>query len=77
MSFAPLDTVVLERDLPEHGLRRGDLGAVVEVYEPDGLEVEFVRASGRTQALVEVSTRDVRAISDEDLISVRTVAKAG
>lgn len=77
VSFAPLDTVVLERDLPEHGLRRGDLGAVVEVYEPDGLEVEFVRASGRTQALVEVSTRDVRAISDEDLISVRTVAKAG
>ncbi len=76
MSFAILDTVVLERDLPEHGLRRGDLGAVVEVYEPDGLEVEFVRASGQTQALVEVSARDVRAISDEDLIAVRSVAKA-
>lgn len=30
MSFALLNTVVLERDLPEHGLRRGDLGAVVE-----------------------------------------------
>ena len=77
MTFAPLDTVVLERDLPEHGLRRGDLGAVVEVYEPDGLEVEFVRASGRTQALIEVSVRDVRAISDEDLISVRTLKKTG
>jgi hypothetical protein len=73
MTFAPLDTVVLERDVPEHGLRRGDLGAVVEVYEPDGLEVEFVRASGRTQALVELTTRDVRAIRDEDLISVRTL----
>ena len=73
MTFALLDTVVLERDLPEHGLRRGDLGAVVEVYEPDGLEVEFMRASGRTQALVELTTRDVRAIRDEDLISVRTL----
>ena len=73
VNFAPLDTVVLERDMPEHGLRRGDLGAVVEVYEPDGLEVEFVRASGRTQALVELTTRDVRAIRDEDLISVRTL----
>src|SRR5436190_1264796 len=40
-----LDTVVLNRDLPKHGLCRGDLGAVVELYEPDGLEVEFVRAS--------------------------------
>ena len=75
MSFAPLETVVLERDLPEHGLRRGDLGAIVEVHEPDGLEVEFVRASGRTQALVELTTRDVRAIRDEDLISVRTLGK--
>ena len=48
------------RDLPEHGLRRGDLGAVVEVYAPEGIEVEFVRASGRTQALVELTLADVR-----------------
>ncbi|HEX7480977.1 MAG TPA: DUF4926 domain-containing protein [Polyangiales bacterium] len=77
MKFAALDTVVLDRDIPEHGLRRGDLGAVVEVYEPDGLEVEFVRASGRTQALVELSTKDVRAIGDQDLISVRTLGRTG
>lgn len=73
MKFAAFDTVVLDRDLPEHGLRRGDLGAVVEVYEPDGLEVEFVRASGRTQALVELTTTDVRPIRDEDLVAVRTL----
>ncbi len=66
-----LDCVVLQRDLPEHGLRRGDLGAVVQVYEPDGVEVEFVRASGRTQALVELTLDDVRAIEEEDLVSVR------
>jgi len=41
------------------------------VYEPEGLEVEFVRASGRTQALVELTLDDVRAIDDDDLISVR------
>jgi len=57
VTFAPLETVILERDLREHGLRRGDLGAVVEVYESDGLEVEFVRASGRSQALVESAMR--------------------
>lgn len=49
MRYRVLDTVVLDKDLPEHGLRKGDLGAVVEVYEPDGLEVEFVTASGRTR----------------------------
>jgi len=51
MKFALLDTVVLTRDLPEHGLRAGDLGAVVELYGADGLEVEFVQASGQTKAL--------------------------
>lgn len=46
MTYRVLDTVVLDRDLSDHGLREGDLGAMVEVYERDGLEVEFVTASG-------------------------------
>ncbi len=71
MRFKLLDTVVLDRDLPERGLRRGDLGAVVEVYEPDGLEVEFVTASGKTEALVTLSVDDVRTVADSDLIAVR------
>jgi hypothetical protein len=39
MTYRAHDTVVLDRDLPDHALRQGDLRAVVEVYEPDGLEV--------------------------------------
>lgn len=74
MMYKVLDTVVLDRNLPEHGLRSGDLGAVVQVYEPDGLEVEFVTASGRTQALVTLNVRDVRPVQDSDLIAVRPVA---
>jgi len=62
---------VLEKELPERGLRRGDLGAVVQLYEPDGLEVEFVTASGRTEALVTVNVRDVRPVADVDLVAVR------
>jgi hypothetical protein len=72
MTYRVLDTVVLDRDIPEQGLRRGDLGAVVDVYEPDGLEVEFVTASGRTAALVTLKSQDVRAVADDDLVSVRT-----
>jgi hypothetical protein len=73
--FNVLDTVVLDRDLPEHGLRRGDLGAVVDVYAPDGLEVEFVVASGRTQAILTLRTTDVRAVGDQDLIAVRDLKR--
>jgi hypothetical protein len=73
--FKLLDTVVLDRDLPEDGLRRGDLGAVVDVHPPDGLEVEFVLASGKTQALVSLHDADVRAVADGDLIAVRELKR--
>ena len=75
MRFKPLDSVVLKRDHEELGLRRGDLGAVVEVYEPDGLEVEFVSASGRTEALVTLTEDDLRSVGEHDLISVRPFTK--
>jgi Domain of unknown function (DUF4926) len=76
MTYRVLDTIVLDRDLPEYGLRKGDLGAVVEVYEPDGLEVEFVTASGRTAALLTLGVRDVRAVADDDLVAVRTCRRS-
>ena len=71
MRYEVLDTVVLVRDLPEHGLQKGDLGAVVQVYEPDGLEVEFVTASGRTEALVTLKDSSVRSVVENDLVAVR------
>ena len=73
MKFRELDTVVLNRDIPERGLRKGDIGAVVELHEPDFLEVEFVRASGRTEALVTLKVGDVREVRDEDLVAVRSL----
>lgn len=77
MTIEALDTVVLLKDLPSHKLKRGDIGAVVEVYARDGLEVEFVIGSGRTQALVTLKTSDVRAVGAADMLSVRSVGAAG
>jgi len=71
MNFALLETVVLNRDLPAHGLLAGDLGAVVELYADNGVEVEFVRASGQTKALVTLKTTDLRAVAASDILSVR------
>lgn len=73
MRFDTLDPVVLELDLPERGLCRGDLGTVVHVYEGDGLEVEFVTAAGRTEALVTLLSSNVRAAGDFDVLSARPV----
>ena len=71
-----LDTVVLTRDIPEAGLRSGDLGAIVELLAPDAMEVEFVAASGRTQALLTLHPEDVRDVGDRDVIAVRTLQGA-
>jgi len=76
MTYHILDTVVLTRDLDIEGLRKGDLGAVVEMYAPDGLEVEFVTASGKTAALLTLNARDVRRVADDDLVSVRTCRRS-
>jgi hypothetical protein len=72
MAIQLLDTVVLVRDLPSQGLRAGDLGAVVEVFSAEDLQVEFVRPSGQTTAVVTLSSKDVRAVTGSDVLSVRT-----
>ena len=76
MTFTLLDSVVLKKDLPDHGLKPGDLGAIVELYEPDGLEAEFVTASGKTEALVTLKVSDVRSVASNDLIAVRSFSGA-
>ena len=76
MDIRELDTVALTEDLPDHGLKAGDLGAVVSVYSAGAIEVEFVTASGRTQALVTLSTDKVRPVGAEDILSVRRLSAA-
>ena len=72
-----LDAVVLTRDVDEHGLKRGDVGAVVHCYE-DGaaFEVEFVTAEGRTVAVLTLNERDIRPLGERDILHVRELAVA-
>jgi len=58
--------------MPEFDLHAGDLGTIVEVYEPDGLEVEFVKASGETLAVVSLTEDVVRPVGAGDIIAVRS-----
>jgi Domain of unknown function (DUF4926) len=46
-----LDVVALTQDCPELNLHRGQVGTIVEVYEPDVFEVEFSDTKGHTYAL--------------------------
>jgi len=76
MPFKTLDTVVVTTDLPSHGLKRGDVGAIVQVYSPEAVEVEFVTASGHTQAVVTLRTHQIRPVGSRDILAVRQVDAA-
>ncbi|WP_207787809.1 DUF4926 domain-containing protein [Candidatus Thiosymbion oneisti] len=76
MKIKLLDTVVLQRNMPGYGIKSGDIGAVVETYEPDGIEVEFVNGSGKTRVLLTLKVEDVRPIAENDILSVRSLEAA-
>lgn len=49
-----LDTVALIDNLPERGLKRGEVGTIVETLAPDVFEVEFCDDDGQTYAMFAV-----------------------
>ena len=63
-----LDTVVLTHDIPEHGLKKGDVGAVVHCYA-DGAawEVEFVAAEGTPLAVLTLREADIRPMGRREM----------
>ena len=50
-----LDVVALMEDLPTDGLRRGEVGTVVEQWMDGVFEVEFSNDSGKPYAFAAVS----------------------
>lgn len=69
------DTVVLTRDVPEYGLEKGDVGAIVYRYESrHAHEVEFVTAEGRTIAVLTLTKEDVRLMCDDEIPHARGLA---
>jgi Domain of unknown function (DUF4926) len=69
MSYVVFDTVALTVDMPEHGLRPGAIGAVVDVYsEPNvAYEVEFCNSFGRTRAMLPLTPEQLRLVKRSEL----------
>jgi hypothetical protein len=71
-----LDTIVLTCDLPEHGLKRGDVGTVVLVHSGGGYEVEFMTLDGETLAVVSLREDELRPIGHREIAHARPVQVA-
>ncbi|MBM3952410.1 MAG: DUF4926 domain-containing protein [Rhodospirillales bacterium] len=70
-----LDPVVLTEDLPEDGLKTGDVGWVVMVHGGGaGFEVEFTTLAGETVSVVTVPSTAVRPVGPKEIAHARMVA---
>lgn len=76
MSIKLLDVVMLETDVTAYGLKRGDIGAVVELYQDGAIEVEFVTAGGMTTALLTLVPGQFSPLDPMDMLSVRRLVAA-
>ncbi len=54
-----LDVVAITEDIPEHGLRRGEVGTVVERWADGVFEVEFSDDSGKAYAFAALPARQL------------------
>ena len=67
-----LALVVLNRDVIEHGLEKGDVGKVVHQYENrEHFEVEFLDADGEMIALLTLSALDVVPFTGRRILHAR------
>lgn len=74
MTIKELDSVALDSDLPQAGLKKGDVGTVVLLHRGGGYEVEFTPFGGKTIAVVSLARRRLRPVSPADVASVRQTA---
>ena len=79
MNYDLFTRVALKTDLPEHGLRRGDVATVVESHpgrpgQEPGYSLEVFNAVGETVAVVTVRESQIEPLTPDELLHVRPLA---
>jgi hypothetical protein len=79
MAFELYSDVILTRDVPDSGLRAGDVGTLVERHvvsgvAEEGYSVEFFDMTGNTVAVVTVPASALRLPTPADRPAVRALS---
>ena len=79
MAYELYSDVILTRDIPERGLRTGDVGTLVDRHvvpgvADDGYSVEFFDMTGNTVAVVAVAASALRLPTPADRPAVRALS---
>ena len=69
--YDELDTVVLNKDIKEYGLKKGDVGVIAHAYK-DGkaFEVEFI-TEGKTIVVLTLKFSEIRKVTKNEIFHVR------
>ena len=71
------DVVALTTDVPEDGLKAGDVGAIVSVHgDGESFAVEVLTLDGGTAGIAIVSADQIRPVSCEDVAHTRKMTAA-
>jgi hypothetical protein len=73
------DRVALTRDIPDHGLKQGDVATLVDVAPhpnggPDGLVLEIANALGESLRVAIVTAGDIEPLNANEVLAVRQLA---
>jgi len=81
MTMELYQEVALTRDLPEYGLRAGDVAVLVDFvpHPSDGEEgcvLEVFNAVGESFAVIAIPSSAVKVLRSDQILTVRPLAKA-
>ncbi len=69
------EQVSLTRDVPDEGLKAGDVGTVVAIHQGGaGYTLEFFSLKGETLAIATVAAEWVRPVDARDIVHSRAMA---
>ena len=81
MKFEMFSRVALKADVPENGLRRGDVATIVEYHQgrpgqEPGYSLEVFNAVGETVAVITLRESQIELLSAKEILHVRPLAAA-
>jgi hypothetical protein len=66
------DRVVLREEIPDQGLKTGDVGTVIHVHNKgEAFEVEFIALDGETLAIATLDASQVRPVQRKEITHAR------
>jgi len=78
MTYKLFEEVVLTKDIPEKGLKKGDVAAIVEHHPvsngEDGYSLELFNALGDTIAVITLPESAIEPLTEDEIFSVRSLA---